>query len=116
MNKKIYPPNVIEQAQDVLVGWGQVGAQLTFGNLTQATLTTDLTAAAPIEAEISKLEKQLAEKREERDLLYHRIWDEVKRLRSGFKAVFGDDSQQYEMVGGTRISEKKPRTRKTATP
>jgi hypothetical protein len=36
----------------------------------------------------------------------------VKRVRSAIKGVYGDDSTQYEMVGGTRMSERKPRTRK----
>jgi hypothetical protein len=30
------------------------------------------------------------------------------------KASFGDDSSQYEMVGGTRLSDRKPRSRKVA--
>jgi hypothetical protein len=35
----------------------------------------------------------------------------MKRLRSGVKAVFGDDSLEYERVGGKRRSEYKRRTR-----
>jgi hypothetical protein len=40
------------------------------------------------------------------------LWDKVKRVRKGVKANYGDDSSQYEMVGGTRTSERQPRTRK----
>jgi hypothetical protein len=39
----------------------------------------------------------------------------MKRVRAGVKANYGDDSQQYEMVGGTRMSERKT-PRRTATP
>ncbi len=30
----------------------------------------------------------------------------------GVKAIYGDDSSQYEMVGGTRLSERKTYARK----
>ena len=40
------------------------------------------------------------------------MWDKIKRVRAGVKANYGDDSQQYEMVGGTRTSERKQRVRK----
>ena len=36
------------------------------------------------------------------------MWDKVKRVRAGVKANYGDDSQQFEMIGGTRTSERKP--------
>jgi hypothetical protein len=115
MSKKFYPPDVVEQAQDVLVGWLQANGTLAFGTLNSAALTADVTAAAPMEAEISKLEKQLADKRNQRDVLYLGIWDKVKRVRSGVKANYGDDSQQYEMVGGKRLSDRKS-PRRTASP
>jgi hypothetical protein len=115
MTKKIYPPNVVEQAQDILVGWQQVSEELTFGALTPEVLAEDISAAAPMEADISRLEKLLADKRDRRDILYNRLWDESKRIRAGVKANYGDDSQQYEMVGGTRMSDRKPRARKAVT-
>jgi hypothetical protein len=115
MSKKFYPPDVVEQAQDILVGWAQVSATLAFGTLSSATLTADVTAAAPIEAEISKLEKLLADKRNQRDVLYLGMWDKVKRVRAGVKANYGDDSQQYEMVGGKRLSDRKSPRRIAAT-
>ena len=90
---------------------------LAFGTLNSAALTSDVTAASPLEAEISKLEIQLADKRNQRDLLYNGMWDKIKRVRAGVKANYGygDDSQQFEMVGGTRTRERKPRTRKVVT-
>ncbi len=39
------------------------------------------------------------------------------RARSGFRAVYGPDSTQYEQSGGTRASERKrPSTKKSDTP
>jgi hypothetical protein len=112
MTKKVFPPNVIEQAQEVLVGWGQITPALTLGTLTTAILQADITAAGPLEADILKLKNQVAEKCLQRDTLYNKIWDEVKRTRAGVKAIYGDDSQQYEWVGGKRMSDRKPRARK----
>jgi hypothetical protein len=43
------------------------------------------------------------------------MWDKVKRVRAGVKANYGDDSQQYEMVGGTRMSERKRMRRASIT-
>ena len=37
------------------------------------------------------------------------------RGRSGMKAIFGPDSAQYGQVGGTRQSERKPRSTKRTT-
>ncbi len=111
MNHK-FPHDVLEQAQDVVVGWGQVTPAVTFGTLTVTTLQADITAATPLEAEIAKLKKQLADKCNQRDILYTTIWDKVKRTRAGIKSIYGDDSQQYEWVGGTRMSERKPHARK----
>jgi hypothetical protein len=115
MSKKSFPSNLLKMAQDVLVGWAQVGATLAFGTLNQAALTADITAATTLESEISKLELQLADKKNQRELVYTSMWDKIKRLRAGVKATFGDDSQQYEMVGGTRASERKS-PRRTSTP
>ena len=113
MAKRIYPQDVVGQAQDVLVGWGQVSPTLVFGTLTSALLTADVTASSPLESEIIKLEIQLADRRNQRDMLYNAMWDKIKRVRAGVKANYGDDSQQFEMVGGTRTSDRKPWTRKT---
>jgi len=43
------------------------------------------------------------------------MWDKVKRVRASVKGLYGDDSSEYEMVGGTRKSERKTPTRKPRT-
>jgi hypothetical protein len=39
----------------------------------------------------------------------------MKRIRSVIKGTYGDDSSQYELVGGTRLSDRKPYRRRTTT-
>ena len=115
MPNKKFPSDVVEQAQDVLAGWAQIGPTVAFGTLTSALLTTDVNAYAPLDADINKLEKQLADKRNQRDFLCSSIWDKVKRVRASVRGNYGDDSTQYELVGGTRLSDRKPRTRRAIT-
>jgi hypothetical protein len=64
---------------------------------------------------MNTLEAQLTNLRNQRDTLYTELWDKLKRVRNGVKANYGDDSSQYEMVGGTRRSERKAPTRKIKT-
>jgi hypothetical protein len=113
MIRKPFPSNVIKQAQGLLNGWNQINPVPAFGTLTAPSLTTDITGVMATEAQIAALEAQLAEKRTVRDGQMKALWDKVKRARNSIKGSFGDDSSQYKMVGGTRLSERKPTRRKS---
>ena len=113
MPKRQYPTDVIKQAQTVVNGWNQIAPVPAFGTLTAASLTTDVTAASTLEAQIEALEAQLADKRVVRDAQFKALWEKVKRARNSIKGSFGDDSSQYKMVGGTRMSDRKSTRRKT---
>jgi len=39
----------------------------------------------------------------------HTLWEILKRVRSAVKGKFGDDSDEYERIGGTRLSERRRR-------
>ena len=108
-----YPQDIVEQAQVVADAWGKINPQLAFGDLNQAGLVDQLNSVRSTENEIVSLENTLTNLRNERDAAYEVIWDYVKRSRVGMKAFFGDDSPQYELVGGTRLSDRKPNARKT---
>ena len=114
MSRK-YPQDVFDQAMVIVDGWAEINPELTFGDLTQAGLKEQLDSVAPIESEIITLEAKLTNLRNERDDAYEVIWDQAKRARMGIKVIYGDDSSQYEMVGGTRLSDRKPVARKAAT-
>jgi hypothetical protein len=106
--------DVIEQAKVIADAWAQIDPELTFGELNQARLKEQLDSVIPIEHEIMSLETRLTNLRNERDSAYEVIWDQAKRVRMGVKVIYGDDSSQYEMVGGTRLSDRKPVSRKPA--
>jgi flagellar biosynthesis/type III secretory pathway chaperone len=40
----------------------------------------------------------------------------LKRIRAAVRGAYGDDSTEYELVGGTRLSERKKPLRKAKTP
>jgi hypothetical protein len=109
---KLYPTDVLEQAQSILSAWNFVGATTTLGTLLPAAISADITAAAAIETQIASLESQLTDARNKRDTLYDGLWQKLVRVRLGAKVQFGDDSSQYELFGGTRRSDRKSRTRK----
>jgi hypothetical protein len=73
---------------------------------------TDLQAALErgqsLKNEIGALEVQLVDLRNQRDEVFRTGWEYVIRLRAGIKGFYGDDASQYELVGGTRRSERKP--------
>ena len=107
-----FPKDLLTQAQNVLGGWNQLTPVPPLGALTTATFTNDLSALTTLDLQIAGLEAQLADKRNQRETMAIRLWDRVKRIRNGIKSLFGDDSSEYEMVGGIRMSERKFRTRK----
>jgi hypothetical protein len=112
MNERNYPPTVLSQAKVLAQALKNIDPTLQVGDLTNAALEADLEKGVAIQRTLNILEIQLTDQRNKRDALYGEIWKKVKRLRAGVKAIYGDDSSEYEMAGGTRLSERKPRTRK----
>ena len=102
-----YPSDIMKQAQATLEGWKKIEPPATFGALTPAAFGTELDKAQPLLAQVDALEAQLTDLRNQRDALYTGLWDKAKRVRSAVKGIYGDDSSEYEMVGGTRQSERK---------
>ena len=107
MSRKI-PSDVLDQAIAVQDAWSQIDEELTFGTLNIGALTMDINGLRSAELSLVSLEHQMIEMRDKRDALKESTWDKVKRARGGVKAYFGDDSTQYNIIGGTRLSDRKP--------
>jgi len=112
MGKKLYPSNVLKEAISVQAAWKQIDEELALGGMNIAGLATDIEEIRKTQPEVASLEHQLMEVRNRRDELYLAAWDKVKRVRASIKGMYGDDSSEYELVGGTRRSDRK-RARKT---
>ncbi len=108
MTAKQFPTDILEQAIDAQEAWGQIDEGLAYGNVSLAALVTDIAVMRSLDHTLSSLETQLTEVRSKREAVCQAAWDKVKRLRAGIKASFGDDSMQYEMIGGKRLSDRKP--------
>lgn len=115
MAKRFFPTDVFDQAKRVLDAWNQIDNQLTFGKLDIAALVMEINQARGVDEQITSLKNQLTDLRNQRQHLSLSTWDKIKRVRASIKGIYGDDSSQYEMVGGTRLSERKSSARKTAT-
>jgi hypothetical protein len=107
-----YPPDVATQASSILEAWKQIDPALKFGTLDVAALKADIDQGKALQTEIDALDARYTALRNQRDALLGDTWDKVKRVRASVKGLYGDDSSEYEMVGGTRKSERKPPTRK----
>jgi hypothetical protein len=113
MAKKLYPTDTLDQAQFIIAAWKNINESLAFGPLTYESFSADLEAVDSLQRKIVRLQTELLEARNERDAAHIDIWSKVKRARAGIKAAYGDDSVEYEMAGGTRLSERKKPRRKT---
>ena len=80
--------------------------------MTYYSMALEIEQARLLDEELDRLETIMVDKRNQRDVLYAAVWDHTKRVRAAIKGIYGDDSSQYEMVGGTRSSERKSPTRK----
>ena len=119
MSRKPFPPNTLKQANDIAQGWKTIDPAFKAGELTFAAFEDEIAQALATHDRISSLKAQLIDEYNRRDGQHAALWDKVKRVRASVKGAYGDDSSQYELVGGTRLSERKPRTRKpkpTTTP
>jgi hypothetical protein len=117
MPKKQFVPDLIDQAKSILSSWKQIDPKLAFGSLNIVALEAGLTRANGIDMEIKDLESKLTNLRNQREACFQELWDMLKRVRFSIKGMFGDDSVQYEMVGGKRLSERKsPRRNGTPVP
>lgn len=113
MASKGYPTDVLAQADGILAACQQIDPELKAGSLTQASLADTLAQARSTQAEIAALEIRLADLRNRRDDDMAHMWDAIKRVRATVKGAYGDDSSQYDLVGGTRRSERRRPARRS---
>jgi len=116
MSNQSYPRKIVEQGHSILEAWRSIDPALKVGDLAAEALEADLNQIASNSALLDRLDAQLAEAHNQREALSQAVWDKVKRLRRGVQAIYGDNSSQYDIVGGTRVSDRKPATRKVAPP
>jgi hypothetical protein len=110
MVTKTSPTDTREQALQIQEAWTNTDASATYGGLTLADFQAGIAALETVEMTITNLGDQLTGARNDRHARRYALWDLIKRARAGVKATHGDDSDEYERFGGTRLSERKPRS------
>jgi len=113
MSKNI-PPDTLEQAMAVLIACKQIDSDLKLGKASQQDFAATITNVQAMQQEIDENEMRLKDLRNRRDDQLSDAWESIKRLRSVVKGTYGDDSSEYELVGGRRMSERKKSNRKLA--
>lgn len=113
---KPYPTDILNKLQTSIASWQAIDPTLKFGDLSLEKMQAALERGESLRNQIDALETQLTDLRNQRDEAYHTGWKYINRLRDGVKGFYGDDSSEYEMVGGTRRSERKPRSKRRMSP
>ena len=114
MNGKSFPSDILDQALNMQDAWARIDEQLTVGGQGIGDLVMEINQIRMLDGNLVSLDNQMTELRNKRDALCQSAWDTVRRMRAVVKGMYGFDSTQYELVGGTRASERKP-ARRTAT-
>src|SRR5690349_7296442 len=63
-------------------------------------------------AEVARINAQSRSAVDEKRKARNALRQTLKRVRGAVKMVYGDDSPEFAMVGGVRLSERKPRSKK----
>jgi hypothetical protein len=112
MGKKLYPTDTLKQALNIVSLWDHLGTVPLVGPQRYENLRADLATVDELKEKIKQLETELLSVRNERDAVCIQVWEQVKRARSCVKAVYGDDSTEYQLSGGTRLRDRKRPRRK----
>lgn len=102
---------ILAEAEQIARVWA-ANPTFSLGDLTLAqfqAMTTDLRAKRD---QTQQLRTQLTSLVNDTNAGGDAVSNIITRARSGFRAVFGPDSTQYEQAGGTRASERKRTARK----
>jgi hypothetical protein len=112
MGKKLYPTDTLKQALNIVSLWDHLGTVPIMGPQGYENLRADLSTVDELKQKVRQLEKELLSVRNERDAVCIQVWEQVKRARACVKVMYGDDSSEYQLAGGTRLRDRKrPRRR-----
>ncbi len=106
-------PKEVQTAQQRVNGMVSVDERLDLGSgVSVETLTASVTAVTNAISEYNTMLAQVDEKSNEIEALIERMNDLATRSLKGAEFKFGCDSNEFEMIGGTRKSDRKRPIRK----
>jgi hypothetical protein len=102
---------VLAEAEQIARVWA-ANPTFSLGELTLAQLQEMIADLRAKREQTQQLRNQLTALINDTNTRRDAVSNIVTRARSGFRAVYGPNSTQYEQSGGTRSSERKRPTRK----
>ncbi|MDQ1560623.1 MAG: hypothetical protein QOD32_3683 [Pyrinomonadaceae bacterium] len=106
---------VLTDGEQIVRVWTE-NPTFTLGDITLAKLQTRIKDLRAKRDEAETLRTQLTALSNDLNAQTGELAGIVTRARSGFRAVYGPDSTQYEQAGGTRASERKRPSKKKTPP
>lgn len=103
--------DILADAERLIRVW-TANPTLSLGDVTLPVLTAKVATLRATRATTDGLRTQLTQSVNDGNSQSAELLDITVRARSGAKAQFGQDSTQYEQLGGTRSSDRKPPKRK----
>ena len=106
--------STVADSEQIARVWAE-NPTFTLGEITLAGLQSKIASVRQKRDQIETLRTQLTALSNELSEQIAEMASINTRARSGFRAIYGPDSSQYEQAGGTRASERKrPKPRKSA--
>ena len=107
--------SIIAESEQIARVWEE-NTTFTLGEITLTGLQSKITSLRQKRDQAETLRTQLTALSNELNEQTTEMAGIITRARSGFRAVYGPDSTQYEQAGGTRSSERKrPSSKKSAS-
>jgi hypothetical protein len=105
---------ILAEAEQIARVWTD-NPSFAISGVTLAQFQTMIAGLRTQQGETEDLRARLTGALNETNTRSQAVTDLTTRARAGIRGFFGPDSTQYEQAGGTRRSERKPRTRKPTT-
>lgn len=97
----------LAEIRRAMEGWQQIDPSLTLGTLSIEQIQRQIEEFETINDSITAAEVNLTRLRNDRHGKRKELNESRKRILSAIRGLYGDDSNEYEMVGGTRLSERR---------
>ena len=99
-------PKLLQEAHAVKQALEEIGEGLPSG-ISASEMSGRITALEDIIRQLDTLNAETTRLINSKGDVAERVSDYIVQSRSAIKGIFGSDSYEYDMVGGTRKSERK---------
>lgn len=105
-------PKLLQEAHEIKQALEQMGANVPAG-ISAAEMESRLAALESVISELDTVNAHRTQLVNSKAEQAKHVSDYIVQVRAVVKGISGPDSSEYEMVGGTRASERKKPKRKT---